>query len=99
MRFCLIAKELEGVQVSPTDVFETSSETTELVAFRKCCKNSDKVILRIRQTKAVSEKIIVKSKLLDACFWVDIEPYEIRSFIIDADGVAVESNIIENIDI
>lgn len=94
-----IAKELEGVQVSPTDIFETSSETTELVAFKKCCKSSDKVILRIRQTKPVSEKIIVKSRILDACFWVDIEPYEIRSFIIDADGVAVESNIIENIDI
>ncbi|MBQ2828716.1 MAG: hypothetical protein IJF20_05680 [Clostridia bacterium] len=94
-----IAKELEGVQVSPTDIFETTSETAELVAFRKCCKNSDKIILRIRQTKPVSEKIIVKSKLLDACFWVDIEPYEIRSFIIDADGIAVESNIIENIDI
>lgn len=94
-----IAKELEDVQACPTDIFETSSETVELLAFRKCCKNSDKTILRIRQTKSVSEKIIVKSRLLDACFWVDIEPYEIRSFIIDADGVAVESNIIENIDI
>ena len=55
--------------------------------------------LRIRQTAPVSEKIVVKSKILDACFWVDIEPYEIRSFIIDSEGVAVESNIIENIDI
>lgn len=94
-----IAKELEGVTAAATDIFETSSETTELLALKKCCKNSSKVILRIRQTKAVSEKIIVKSRLLDACFWVDIEPYEIRSFIIDEDGVAVESNIIENIDI
>ncbi len=94
-----IAKELEDIQVCPTDIFETSSETAELVTFKKCCKNSDKVIIRIRQTEPVSEKIIVKSRILDACFWVDIEPYEIRSFIIDADGVAVESNIIENIDI
>lgn len=94
-----IAEELKDIQVNASDIFETSSETTELVAFKKCCKNSDKVILRIRQTKPVSEKIIVKSRILDACFWIDIEPYEIRSFIIDADGVAVESNIIENIDI
>lgn len=94
-----IAKELEGVTAEAADIFETSSESAELLALKKCCKNSDKVILRIRQTKAVSEKIIVKSRLLDACFWVDVEPYEIRSFIIDADGVAVESNIIENIDI
>ncbi len=94
-----IAKELENVEVNATDIFETTSESAELLALKKCCKNSDKIILRIRQTKDVSEKIIVKSKLLDACFWVDIEPYEIRSFIIDADGVAEESNIIENIDI
>lgn len=94
-----IAKELEGVEICATDVFETTSETAELLALKKCCKNSDKVIMRIRQTADVSEKIVVKSRLLDACFWVDIEPYEIRSFIIDADGVAVESNIIENIDI
>lgn len=94
-----IAKELESIDVCPSDIFETTSETVELLALKKCCKNSDKVILRIRQTKPVSEKIVVKSRLLDACFWVDIEPYEIRSFIIDADGVAVESNIIENIDI
>ena len=94
-----IAKELESVDVYATDIFETTSETVELLALKKCCKNSDKVILRIRQTAEVSEKIVVKSRLLDACFWVDIEPYEIRSFIIDAEGVAVESNIIENIDI
>lgn len=94
-----IAEELEDAEICMTDIFETTSETTELLALKKCCKNSDKVILRIRQTKPVSEKIVVKSRLLDACFWVDIEPYEIRSFIIDADGVAVESNIIENIDI
>lgn len=94
-----IAKELEGIEICATDIFETTSETAELLALKKCCKNSDKVIMRIRQTSDVSEKIVVKSKLLDACFWVDIEPYEIRSFIIDAEGVAVESNIIENIDI
>lgn len=94
-----IAKELENVEACATDIFETTSETAELLALKKCCKNSDKVILRIRQTAAVSEKIVVKSKILDACFWVDIEPYEIRSFIIDGEGVAVESNIIENIDI
>ena len=94
-----IAKELEKIDVCATDIFETTSETTELLALKKCCKNSDKVIMRVRQTADVSEKIVVKSKLLDACFWVDIEPYEIRSFVIDADGVAVESNIIENIDI
>ena len=94
-----ISKELADVEICATEIFETTSETTELVAFKKCCKNSDKVILRIRQTADVSEKIVVKSRLLDACFWVDIEPYETRSFIIDAEGVAVESNIIENIDI
>lgn len=94
-----IAKELEDVEACATDIFETTSESVELLALKKCCKNSDKVIMRIRQTAEVSEKIVVKSRLLDACFWVDIEPYEIRSFIIDADGVAVESNIIENIDI
>ncbi len=94
-----IAKELENIEVCPNDIFETTSETAELLAFKKCCKNSDEVILRIRQTAPVSEKIVVKSKILDACFWVDIEPYEIRSFIIDNEGIAVESNIIENIDI
>ncbi len=94
-----ISKELADVEICATEIFETTSETTELVALKKCCKNSDKVILRIRQTADVSEKIVVKSRLLDACFWVDIEPYETRSFIIDAEGVAVESNIIENIDI
>lgn len=94
-----IAEELKNVEAAATDIFETTSESTELLALKKCCKNSDKVILRIRQTKPVSEKIIVKSRILDACFWVDIEPYEIRSFIIDRDGVPVESNIIENIDI
>ncbi len=94
-----IARDLEKVEVCATDIFETTSETTELLALKKCCKNTDKVIMRIRQTADVSEKIVVRSRLLDACFWVDIEPYEIRSFIIDADGVAVESNIIENIDI
>jgi len=94
-----IAKDLESVEICATDIFETTSESVELLALKKCCKNSDKIILRIRQTADVREKIVVKSKLLDACFWVDIEPYEIRSFIIDADGVPVESNIIENIDI
>lgn len=94
-----ISKELEGVEICATEIFETTSETAELVAFKKCCRNSDKIIIRIRQTADVSEKIVVKSKLLDACFWVDIEPYETRSFIIDSEGVAVESNIIENIDI
>ncbi len=94
-----ISKELENVEICATEIFETTSETVELVAFKKCCKNSDKVILRIRQTADISEKIVVKSRILDACFWVDIEPYETRSFIIDSEGVAVESNIIENIDI
>lgn len=94
-----IKKELENVEICANEIFETTSETVELVAFKKCCRKSDKVVIRIRQTADVSEKIIVKSKLLDACFWVDIEPYETRSFIIDADGVPTESNIIENIDI
>lgn len=94
-----IQKDLENVEICATDIFETTSETTELVAFKKCCKNSDKVIIRIRQTADKSEKIVVKSRILDACFWVDIEPYETRSFIIDSEGVAIESNIIENIDI
>ncbi len=94
-----IAEELKNVNVCDSELFETTSKTTELLALKKCCKNSDKVILRIRQTAPISEKIIVKSKLLDACFWVDIEPYEIRSFIIDSEGVPVESNIIQNIDI
>lgn len=94
-----IKKELENVEICANEIFETTSETVELVAFKKCCRKSDKVVIRIRQTADVSEKIVVKSKLLDACFWVDIEPYETRSFIIDADGVPTESNIIENIDI
>lgn len=94
-----IAKELENVEVTANEIFETTSETVELVALKKCCKNSDNVIIRIRQTADKSEKIVVKSKLLDACFWVDIEPYETRSFIIDNEGVPVESNIIENIDL
>ena len=94
-----IAKELENVELCATEIFETTSETVELVTLKKCCKNSDKVVIRIRQTADKSEKIVVKSKLLDACFWVDIEPFETRSFIIDSEGVAVESNIIENIDI
>ncbi len=94
-----IAKELEDVSLCANEIFETTSETVELVTLKKCCKNSDKGVLRIRQPENASEKIVVKSKLLDACFWVDIEPYEIRSFIIDADGVAVESTIIENIDL
>ena len=87
------------IEICANEIFETTSETVELVAFKKCCKNSDKVVIRIRQTADVSEKIVVKSKLLDACFWVDIEPYETRSFLIDSEGVAVESNIIENIDL
>ncbi len=94
-----IAKEFEGIEICANEIFETTSETTELVAFKKCCKNCDKVVIRIRQTANKSEKIVVKSKILDACFWVDIEPYETRSFIIDNEGVAVESNIIENIDL
>lgn len=94
-----IKKEFENVEICANEIFETTSETVELVAFKKCCRKSDKVVIRIRQTADVSEKIVVKSKLLDACFWVDIEPYETRSFIIDADGVPTESNIIENIDI
>ncbi len=92
-----ISKELEGVEFDADELFTTTSKTVELVAFKKCCKKSDNIILRIRQTADVSEKIVVKSKLLDTCFWVDIEPYEIRSFIINAEGTAQESNLIENI--
>lgn len=92
-----LAKSFEDVTIDKNDIFETSSESTELVALKKCC-GSNKYILRIRQTLNVSKKIVVKSRLLDTCFWVDIEPYEIRSFIIE-DGTPEECNFIENIDI
>lgn len=92
-----LEKDFENVTIDKNDIFETSSESTELVTLKKCC-GCNKYILRIRQTLNVSEKIIVKSRLLDTCFWVDIEPYEIRSFIIE-DGTPAECNFIENIDI
>ncbi len=93
-----IAKELEGVSFTPDELFETTSKTVELLAFKKCCKKSDDILIRVRQTAPVSEKIAVKSKILDAAFWVDIEPYEIRSFLINAEGTPIESNFIENVD-
>lgn len=94
-----IAKELENVTLNKEEIFTTTSSTVELLCFKKCCKKSDNVIIRIRQTKDVSEKIVVKSKLLNTCFWVDIEPFEMRSFIINSEGTPQESNLIENINL
>ncbi len=94
-----IANELENIAIDEAELFTTTSKTTELAAFKKCCKKNDNVIIRVRQTADISEKIVVKSKLLDTCFWVDIEPYEIRSFIINSEGTPQESNLIENIDL
>ncbi len=91
--------EIENIAIDENEIFVTSSNTVELVAFKKCCRKNDDIIIRIRQTQNVSEKIFVKSKLLDTCFWVDIEPYEIRSFIINSEGTPQESNLIENINL
>ncbi|MBQ6421098.1 MAG: hypothetical protein IJK02_08510 [Clostridia bacterium] len=79
------------------DVFTLTGKGVLLKAFKLCEDGSGDLVLRLAQSVDRECRASVLFDPADTAFWLDMQPYEIKTLRIGKDGRALEVNFLENI--
>ena len=72
-------------------------DNIEITAFKLCEDGSGDYILRVRETQGKQIRAAIVCDLIEAGFYADFSPLEIKTFRIDKDGYVAETNFLEGI--
>lgn len=72
-------------------------DNLEVTAFKLCEDGSGDYILRIRETQGRQIRASIVCDIIEAGFYADFSPLEIKTFRIDKEGYASETNFLEGI--
>ena len=72
-------------------------DNLEATAFKLCEDGSGDYILRIRETQGRQIRASIVCDIIEAGFYADFSPLEIKTFRIDKEGYASETNFLEGI--
>ena len=69
----------------------------EVISFKQCEDGSGDSILRVRETAGIPVKAAIVCDLINAGFYADFNRQEIKTFRIDSEGYAAETDFLEGI--
>ena len=72
-------------------------DNVEMLSFKRCEDKSGDYILRFRETKGKPVKAAIVCDIINAGFYADFEPQEIKTFRVDSEGFVRETDFLENI--
>ena len=72
-------------------------ENVSLLSFKTCEDGSGDYIIRLQETAGTESKTAVVFNLINAGFYADFEPLEIKTFRIDSEGVVTETDFLEGV--
>ncbi len=88
----------KGTGRAQTDSFlKITADNVIATAFKFCEDGSGDVVIRCFESQGKKTRTYIMCDMIDAAFTVDFLPHEIKTFRINADGVADEVNFLEGI--
>ncbi len=72
-------------------------ENVSLLSFKQCEDSSGDYIVRLAETAGRRTKTAVVINLIEAGFYADFRPFEIKTFRIDKNGYPIETDFLESI--
>ncbi len=88
----------KGTGRAQTDSFlKITADNIIATAFKFCEDGSGDVVIRCFETQGKKTRTYIMCDMIDAAFTVDFNPHEIKTFRINAEGIADEVNFLEGI--
>ena len=78
-----------------TSFIHIDKDNIRLMAFKKCEDGGARYIIRLAETAGKSVKVSVVCNIINAGFYADFRPFEIKTFRIDENGYALETDFLE----
>ncbi|MBQ6466508.1 MAG: alpha-mannosidase [Clostridia bacterium] len=78
-----------------TSFIHIDKDNIRLMAFKKCEDGGAGYIIRLAETAGKSVKVSVVCNIINAGFYADFRPFEIKTFRIDENGYALETDFLE----
>ncbi|MCR5040601.1 MAG: alpha-mannosidase [Clostridia bacterium] len=87
----------KGCEPQSKSFISVSAPNVVLQAMKLCEDGSGDVILRLYETSGRAVKTAILCDAADCGFWADFAPNEVKTFRVDADGKAAETDFLEGI--
>ncbi len=94
-----IIAECKNAGIEDDCIAQINNENVRLLSFKLCADKMGDTIIRVCETGGKTKRTMIKCDISDCAFYVDIEPYEVRCFKVGEDGITVEANTLENIEL
>lgn len=87
----------KGTESQVKSFISIDKDNIQLMSFKRCEENDSDFIIRLRETAGVNTNTAIVCDLINAGFWAEFKPQEIKTFRIDKDGYVTETNFLEGI--